>query len=365
VPNHKYQTCEAQSALTGFVQVQADRGVDAMRQALAGGERIVAVARQFANASQPNQVAGRVFEELHAASGNIDAALKGLPQRFATTASNGQPHAAADLVTRVGGETLAMAQAKLSESTTALTRRLSEVRYDGMQKLVPEGMAEPVRKVAGALADAGRRADLSLRDTTRQVAERFSSAGAHSKPVSINAARQAASDPHAAAKTLGSDAALGAYGAAAGIGGVMASVVATQQGGSVAEVAKAAAAGVARGLVQQAATAGVEKAGVAVLTQVSSKAVATFSHSGAASAIARAGVGVTSDLIDLARGTISGGECAQRAVKHGVRAGSTWAGAEAGAALGAFGGPIGAAIGGLAGGLIGSLAPDWFSKRRN
>lgn len=365
MPTKTNLTREAQSALTGFVQVQAGRGVDAMRQAFAGGERIASVARQFANASQPNQVAGRVFEELHAATGNIDAALKSLPQRFATTASNGLPHAAADLVTKVGGETLAMAQAKLSESTTALTRRLSEIRYDGMQKLVPEGMAEPVRKVAGALADAGRRADLSLRDTTRQVTERFSYAGAHSKPVSINAARQAASDPHAAAKTLGTDAALGAYGAAAGMGGVMASVVATQQGGSVTEVAKAAATGVARGLLHQAATAGVDKAGVAVLTQLSSKAAATFSHSGAAGPIARAGVGVATDLIGLARGKISGGECAQRAVKHGVRAGSTWAGAQAGAALGAFGGPIGAAVGGLAGGLIGSQAPDWFSKLRN
>lgn len=126
-----------------------------------------------------------------------------------------------------------------------------------------------------------------------------------------------------------------------------------------------AAAGVARGLVQRAATAGVEKAAVAVLTQIRSKAAATFSRSGAACAIARAGVGVATDLIGLVRGTISSEQCAQRAVKHGVRAGSTWAGAQAGAVLGAFGRPIGVAVGGLAGGLAGSLAPDWFSKRRN
>lgn len=349
-------------ATAGAVQVQTGRGIDAMAEALAGGNRVRSVALQFANASQPNQVAGRVFEELHAATGNLDAALKGLPQRFATTASEGQPHATADLVVKLGSETLALAQAKLSDSTAALTRRLSSSEYDGMQKLVPEGMAASVREVAGALADAGRRADLSLRDTARQVTERVAFEGARSKPVSVKVARQAASDPHAAAKTLELDALQGAYGAAAGMGGAIGGVMVAFQGGSATEVAKAAAGGAARGLVQQAATAGVEKVAAVALTQMSGKAAAAaFSRCGAAGAIAGAGVGVASDLVGLAQGQISGSECAQRVVKHGVRAGSTWAGAEAGAAVGALGGPIGIAVGGIVGGIIGSLLPDWFS----
>ena len=352
---------KSDAATSGVLQVQTGRGLQAMAAARAGGRQVEAVARQYANASQANHVAGRVFEELHAATGNIDAALKGLPQRFATTASEGQPHAAADLVVKLGGETVAAAQAKLSESSTALTRRLSEAAYDNMQKLVPEGKAESVRRMSGALADAGRRPDLSLRDTSARVTERVSFKGACSKPVSVANAQKAARKPAAAAKKLEADTARGAYSSAAAMGGAMSGVMTAVQGGSAGDVVKATAKGAARGLAQQAATAGVEKVAAAALTQVSSKAAAAFSRGGAAGAIAGAGIGVAVDLADLVNGEITGSECAGRAVKHGVRAGSAWAGAEAGAALGTvIGGPIGTAVGGLLGGLVGSLVPDWF-----
>jgi hypothetical protein len=81
------------TATDAAIQLQTVRGVNAISEATAGAKIIEDVAKQFANASHPNHVAGRVFESLQATTANVDAALKGLPQRFATTASLGSPHA--------------------------------------------------------------------------------------------------------------------------------------------------------------------------------------------------------------------------------------------------------------------------------
>ena len=239
-------------------------------------------------------------------------------------------------------------------------RRISDKAYDGMQKVVPTDKLENVRKIAGRLAADGRRPDLSLCDTAKRVSDRVAYKGASAKAVSVAEAQAAARQPQTAGKVIQTSTTQAVYGSAATVGGVLSGTMAALQGGSTKDVMQATATGAARGLAQQAATVGVEKLGTVALSQISSKAAATFSRAGAAGAIAGAGIGVASDLYDLANGKISGSECAQKAAKHGARAGTTWAGAEAGAMIGAAAGPVGVAVGGLIGGILGSLVPDLF-----
>jgi len=344
------------------IQLQAVRGVQALAEAAKGANQLAATAKQYANAAHGNHLAGRVFEDLHVTTANVDAALKGLPQRFETTASIGRPHDAADIVAKVGGKTVASAQAKLSSSSTALVRGISSPKYDGMQKVVTADKAANVRNISSDLSKAGRRPDLSLKDTARCVTDRVTYKGASSKPVSLAKVQQAAKQPKATAKAMGRDAVQSAYGAAALMGGGMYGVVTAMQGGSAKDVLNSTAKGAARGVVQQAATAGVSKVGAAAITQIASKATANaFSRSGAPGAIAGAGISICSDLVELQDGKITGRECATRAAKHGVRAGATWAGAEAGACIGAVGGPIGIAVCAFLGGMAGSFVPDLFA----
>jgi hypothetical protein len=343
------------------IQAQAVRGAQAIAESAKGTNQLAATARQYANASHGNHLAGRVFEDLHVTTANVDAALKGLPQRFETTASVGLPHDAADIVAKVGGKTVASAQAKLSGSSTTLVRSISSPKYDGMQKIVPSDKTVKVRHIAEELSKASRRPDLSLKDTAKAVTDRVTYKGASSKPVSLAEAQQAAKQPKAVAKVMEREAAQSAYGAAALVGGGMSGVVTAMQGGSATDVAKSTIKGAARGIAYQATTIGVSKIGTAAITQVASKATANaFSRSGAPGAIAGAGINVCSDLIDLHDGKITGRECATRAAKHGVRAGTTWAGTEAGACIGAVGGPIGIAVGAILGGVLGSFVPDLF-----
>lgn len=343
------------------IQVQAARGVRAIAESTKGAEQLAATAKQYANAAHGNHLAGRVFEDMHVATANVDAALKGLPQRFETTASVGRPHDVADIIAKVEGKTVAAAQAKLSGSSTTLVCSISSPKYDGMQKIVPADKTVRVRRIADGLSKAGRRTDLSLEDTAKGVTDRVNYKGASSKPVSLAKAQQAAKQPKAVAKVMKREAVQSAYGAAALVGGGMSGVVTAMQGGSAKDVLNSTAKGATRGVIQQAATAGINKVGTAAITQVASKATANaFSRSGVPGAIAGAGINVCSDLIDLHDGKITGLECATRAAKHGVRAGTTWAGTEAGACIGAVGGPIGIAVGAILGGVLGSFVPDLF-----
>ncbi len=344
-------------------QVQVLRGAQAIAESTKGANQLVATARQYTNAAHDNHLAGRIFEDMHVATANVDAALKGLPQRFETTASVGRPHDVADIVAKVGGKTAASAQAKLSDSSITMVRSISSPKYDGMQKIVPSDKAVKVRSIADSLSKAGRRPDLSLKDTAKGVTDRVRYKGASSKPVTLEKAQQAAKQPVAASKAMERDAAQSAYGAAALIGGGMSGVVTAMQCGSVKEVLTSTAKGATRGVLQQAATVGVSKVGTAAITQIASKTAANaFSRSGAPGAIAGAGISVCSDLIDLHGGKITGRECATRAAKHGVRAGTTWAGAEAGACIGAVGGPIGMTVGAFIGGMLGSFVPDLLTQ---
>jgi hypothetical protein len=261
----------------------------------------------------------------------------------------------------VGGKTVASAQAKLSDSSTTLVRSISSPKYDGMQKIVPSDKTVKVRRIAGGLSKAGRSSDLSLKDTAKGVTDRVTYKGASSKPVNLTKAQQAAKQPKAVAKAMERDAAQSAYGAAALVGGGVSGIVTAMQGGSAKDVLNSTAKGAARGVIQQAATVGVSKVGTAAITQVASKATASaFSRSGAPGAIAGAGISICCDLSEMHDGKITGRECATRAAKHGVRAGTTWAGAEAGACIGVVGGPIGIAVGAFVGGVVGSFVPDLF-----
>jgi hypothetical protein len=57
------------------IQLQAARGGQALVESARGTNQLVATAKQYANVAHGNHLAGRVFENLHVTTANVDAAL--------------------------------------------------------------------------------------------------------------------------------------------------------------------------------------------------------------------------------------------------------------------------------------------------
>ncbi len=113
------------------------QGMDAFRMA---AEKLGAV--------NPKISQGNLFEYIEAAKFNADAALKGSSVKAVVTAAEGNPHAAADLLIKDGNQVVQEVQAKSMNRVSNLTDSLSNPKYEGMQKLVPNGNGEQVKELA-------------------------------------------------------------------------------------------------------------------------------------------------------------------------------------------------------------------------
>ncbi|GAB4536983.1 MAG: hypothetical protein Tsb0014_25300 [Pleurocapsa sp.] len=113
------------------------KGMDLFREA---AEKLGAV--------NPKIAQGNLFEYIEAAKFNADAGLKDSSLQAIVTAAEGKPHAAADILIKNGDRIIGKVQAKSMNRVSNLTDSLSDAKYEGMQKLVPDGNASQVRELA-------------------------------------------------------------------------------------------------------------------------------------------------------------------------------------------------------------------------
>ena len=341
----------AQAALPEAAAADAMRGgMDQFRDA---AERLLRVGVE--------QKKGNLFEYIEAAKFNADSALKGVSAEAVVTAAEGRPHDPVDIEIRDGLEVLRKVQAKASKSTQSETWRLSDPKYDGMDKLVPKDHAEIVRDKAQRLADRGTSKTApteSLQDTADNVTGELKARGATSGGTTLRETYTASEHPRLYAlqqelHAVGREAAVSGASAAAA-GAVMGGVISAVRNGYAyangdiggAEAAKA----VARDTGKAGLRAGAAGAAGAVIRHGASKAgIQALTKSNVATAIAAGLIEAGVTVYALAKGEISAEIAAERLGKTGC---STSSGIFVGAAAGAVFGPVGAVVGSIAGYIL-------------
>ena len=113
------------------------------------------LAREHANKAAHFQ-AGHSFEFVETLKFNAASALAGSPLQAATTASQRQSTAAADIVISHGEVAVREVQAKLYADALGTLRALDNETYDGMQRLVATDKADEVRDLLSRRLDMDR-----------------------------------------------------------------------------------------------------------------------------------------------------------------------------------------------------------------
>lgn len=109
-------------------------------------EEATRLAEQYAN-NTVEQRAGHVYEFIEALRFNDAAATTGDTVRAATTASQGQTSASADIILSSGDATLREIQAKLYDETGPSIYALGQPKYEGMDRLVPSDQEASAREL--------------------------------------------------------------------------------------------------------------------------------------------------------------------------------------------------------------------------
>jgi hypothetical protein len=353
------------AAAAGAIFESGVRSLKGVRAARDGATKIINVAEHWRNTSA-ERIAGRVAEELHAATFNIDASTKGFNALQANTGSSaGMSTAPADVTIGNAGKVIGQVQVKYHATATSTTFDVAKVKYDGMQRVVPSDQAARVRELARKRGVDGLR-QRNYPEVAKSASDRIRAGEAQSTPLSRAEALDAAKNPRSVATRLVNQQTANAVkngaivGAAVG-GGVSAitNLVAFADGEKSGRTAfvdtlKDTTACAATG----AAVSGAAVAAEVALVRVGAGALAA---SAAPVAIAIAVVEVGKDVARLCSGDISGEKFVGRAGGHFVRGGIVWGGMEGGAALGTLICPgFGTIIGGIAGGIAGGLFGGWL-----
>jgi len=343
----------------------AVRGVNGVRAAREGAARLQEVAEQWQNTS-PERLAGRLAEELHATTFNIDAATKGIPLKAVTGTASGTPTAPADLTILKGSRPVAAAQVKYHVTPESTTFHVSDVKYDGMQRVVPADQVARVRDLASkrGVDGLGQR---NFPDVAKNASDRIQSQGAESSPISRAEALDAANNTSRVAGKLvtGRIASAVKSGAVTGaaVGGgisVFTNIVAYASDEKSGEDALV---DVAKDTATCAAT-GAAVSGAAVLAETALLRAGAGALAGSAApvAIGLTAVEMVKDVGRFVNGDIDGERLAVSTGKNVVKGGVTWGGMEGGAAIGTAIFPgVGTVIGGVIGGLGGALFGSWLT----
>ncbi|MBT3217818.1 MAG: hypothetical protein HN348_01895 [Proteobacteria bacterium] len=353
------------SAAAGATFEATARSLKGVRAAQEGAARVKQVAEQWGNTTT-EQVAGRMAEELHAVTFNMDAAAKGLSQLKASTgAANGAGTAVADISITNAGKMVDQAQVKFHGTAASTNFNIASTKYDGMQRVVPSDQVERVRELAKkrGVDHLGKR---NYPEVARSASDRVGSGGVESKPLTRDDALSVAKNPNkTAANLVGRQMAQavkkGAIVGAAVGGGVstVANIVAYSSGKkdgkeAVLDTLKDTATSGVSGAV----VAGSAVAAEAVLIRVGARALARGS---APVALGLTAVDIARDVGHFAKGDIDGGEFAGRAACSAAKGGCVWGGMEGGAAAGSLICPgIGTIVGGVVGGIGGALFGGWL-----
>lgn len=364
--------------------VAAHNGILAAQK---GAERIQDVAQHWKNTSQ-EQIAGRIAEEFHAASYNIDAAAKGLDAKAATGSSSGLPTAAEDIIITRGRQIVDSAQVKYHATPAKTTLQISRTKYDGLQRVVPSDQHERVREIAAkrGIDGLGQR---NFPDVAKNASDRIRSCGAESTPLSRTEALNIAKAPEQGANKLNSLARsremqaqqklrvtkglvkgrlTGAVksGAAAGaaVGGGISAVSNIIEYANGTKSSKDAVVDTITDTAACAAT-GAAVSGAAIVAEAALLRVGAGALAGGAApvAVGLTAVEVVKDFGRLVNGDIDGEKFAKKTGSNLVKGGATWGGMEGGAVIGTAICPgIGTVVGGVVGGLVGALFGSWITS---
>jgi hypothetical protein len=320
---------------------------------------VAALVARYRRVETP-QLAGRMFEIMHALSFNLDAASKGSALRARVTEWAGRQQAAADLEIVSGGRVVGEVQAKLVDRASVTAHDLARAKYDGMQRLVSEDRLEAI---CGLLDKVLRRDPESLRfaeyaDTQAHVTDRIRAGSVGSASVSRVEAHRAADDPEkwagrqvvgAGAREVGGSALSGAL-----AGGVVSGLV--EAAGQTArvragETSAATAACTAAGAAAQGAVRSGVLSGLAAGTRIAAAKGLVPSALGAGTipmALAGAVGEVAAAGMAMARGEIGAAEFAGRSCESTLQTALVWACATVGQSVIPV--PV---VGALVGGFVG------------
>lgn len=327
---------------------------DAMRE----GMNVFRVAAEKLGAVDPKISQGNLFEYIETAKFNADAAAKGSSLKAVVTAANGEPHAAADILIKNRGRIVEEVQAKSMNSTSNLTNAVSEPKYRGMQKLVPDGEASRVRELASKRAQTGTLKAQEYSDTTQNVTDKLKSGQVASEGTSYQENLWAAQNPKLYATVIeakyvakeasvtGANAAIAGFVVSGAISGVKNGIAACQGKMTLED----AIGQTAQDATQSGLRSGVTGIGSTVIrygaTKVGIKALA---KSNVAVGIAAGVIDIGASVYSFARGEITPEELIERVGQTGT---CTTYSLYAGAAAGAVFGPVGAVVGSMAGYLV-------------
>lgn len=146
----------------------------------------------------PELSKGNLFEVIEATKFNADAARKGSPVRAEVTALKGFPTAPADILLTRNGVVVREVQAKVSRSSTYLSRVHSHDKYAQMDRLVPSERAARVQRIAsglaGLFAERGDPRAEQFADTAQNVTGELQLGSVHSGGTTVDEAMDAATD---------------------------------------------------------------------------------------------------------------------------------------------------------------------------
>lgn len=168
---------------------------DAERDALRDGMDLLQEAVERLENVSPEFKHGNLFEYIEAAKFNSAAAEKGSPLRAHVTAAEGAPHAPADIVITDGDEVVKEVQAKSSNNPDSLVHALSDPKYQGMDKLVPEDQEDSVRLLANHHAHSDHSHVAVFADTDHNVTGELHEGNVDSGGTSYSELRFATENP--------------------------------------------------------------------------------------------------------------------------------------------------------------------------
>ncbi len=353
--NSRQNLNAATSFSSGTYGAQVSQSHANATDAMSQGMDAFRIAAEKLGAVNPKISQGNLFEYIEAAKFNADAAVKGSTLRAVVTAAEGNPHAAADLLIKDGNQVIQEVQAKSMNRIDNLTDSLSDPKYEGMQKLVPNGNGEQVHELAQQRSQSS--AD-NYGDTAKNVTDNLKYKEIESEGTSYEENLWAAENPELYATVTevkyvakeavvtGANAAMAGLVIGGAISGVKNTIAALKQEISVEEAisntvidgGKSASRGAFTGVGGTIIRYGATKLGVIAL-----------SKSNVAVAIAAGIIDVGASIYSFAKGEITADELTERVGQTGT---CTTYSLYTGAAAGAMLGPVGAVIGSMAGYLI-------------
>lgn len=343
-----------QSSIQGATFEQNQRHARAFDATQDMTTRLNKTATQWRNSSKA-QRAGRLAEEWHAGTFNVDAARKGMSSIAKTGASSAKSTADADIWISKGTKTQ-HAQVKFHGTAKKTARALVKKKYNRMQKVVPEEQLEQVKQYAKK-----RTKNPSHQDTVRNATDRLRHDGVESKALSRKEALNMAQDTQRAAqqaleKEIMNSAVNGAKAGAIAGGGLSAffnakDVIDGQKewDDALFDTGKDTLVAAGKGCVANVGS-------VAVKEGLKRAGAQSIARSSASVAIAMGGVEIGINTVRLISGDMDGEEFMEESAKTAVTTATAWGGAEAGAAIGTALCPgAGTVVGGIIGGVVGGI----------